>query len=150
MTLANYVEAGALGVLLVTLITIIVLAIGRNSAFNFALESLKSYQCLTELELVLNKNMTILHSIVSNAVYIGLFGTTLGVMITLGTLGENAEDTGAIISSLTLPLVATAASLVVAIFGTFVFNALEAKIEEIEKKWEITHGYSKKSTIKDL
>jgi biopolymer transport protein ExbB/TolQ len=41
-----------------------------------------------------------------------------------------------------LPLISTAASLVVAIIGTFFYNALSANIETVKMLWDIEHGHA--------
>lgn len=132
------IEAGIMLILALSMITIIYLAINRSGAIAMLRSQMQSFKNKTELEIELNKKMTFLFSIVSNAVYIGLFGTVLGVMITLSAI-EQVEQKQ-LIASLSLPLLSTAVSIVVAIIGTFVFNSVNARIEETLKMWDIAHG----------
>ncbi len=132
------IEAGIMITLAISMVTIIYLAINRSGAISMLRSQLQSFKNKTELEIELNKKITFLFSIVSNAVYIGLFGTVLGVMVTLSAI-EQVEQK-ALISSLSLPLLSTAVSIIVAIIGTFIFNSVNAKIDETLKMWDIAHG----------
>lgn len=132
------IESGILAILGLTLLTIIYLSISRNSSINMLVSKIGNFKNRTELEIELNKQMTLLYSIVSNAVYIGLFGTVLGVMVTLSAIEQVNQK--ALISSLSLPLLSTAVSIVVAIIGTFIYNSVASKIEKSLKLWDIEHG----------
>jgi len=138
------IEVLVMSLLALSLITILYLLINKNSSISMLKSQMESFKNKTELEIQLEKKMSFFHSLVSNAVYIGLFGTTMGVMVTLLNIsGDNQKE---LISSLSLPLLSTAVSIVVAIIGTFCFNSVNAKIEETLKYWDICHGYSKKSS----
>lgn len=134
----SIIELGIMLTLALAMITIVYLAINRNGAISMLRSQLASFKNKTELEIELNKKMTFLFSIVSNAVYIGLFGTVLGVMVTLSAI-EQIEHK-ALIASLSLPLLSTAVSIVVAIVGTFIFNSVVASVDETLKLWDIKHG----------
>lgn len=135
------VETAIMSVLAISLLSIVFLSIGRFSNFKFVAGQLGHFPNRTALELELGKRMTLIYSISSNAVYIGLLGTVLGVMITLSQIKEGSTSTG-LIAALSLPLISTAASLVVAIIGTFIFNALNDEIERVKMLWDIQHGHS--------
>jgi len=139
-----YVEIGVMSILTLSLITIVYLLVSKNSSIGMLKSQIKSFTNKTELEIELEKKMSFFYSLVSNAVYIGLFGTTLGVMISL--MNITSANQKALISSLSLPLLSTATSIVVAIIGTFCFNFVNAKIEQTLKYWDISHGYDKKSS----
>ena len=69
-----------------------------------------------ELELELTKKLHLIATIGSNAPYIGLLGTVLGIMLTFYNMGkEGFMDTGKIMVGLALALKVTAVGLVVAI-----------------------------------
>ena len=77
----------------------------------------------------------------SNAPYIGLLGTVLGIMLTFYTLGVDATaDTGKIMVGLALALRATAVGLVVALVAVVSYNALLRRAKVMMLEWEIAHG----------
>ena len=91
-----------------------------------------------ELELVLTERLHIIATIGSNAPYIGLLGTVLGIMLTFYTMGrEGFMDTGRTMTGLALALKATAAGLLVAIPSTAVYNLLLRRVKVILMQWEI-------------
>lgn len=137
-------EIGIMVILAVSLLTILVLYISKNSSINMLCTQIDGFKNKTELEIQLNKIMSFFYSLVSNAVYIGLFGTVIGVMITLQNMDDRISQK-VLISSLSLPLMSTAVSIVVAIIGTFCYHAIVAKIDETLRYWDIQHGYAQKS-----
>ncbi len=75
------------------------------------------------LELEITKKIHIIATIGSNAPYIGLLGTVLGIMLTFYTMGkEGFMDTGKIMIGLSLALKATAVGLLVAIPSIVLYN----------------------------
>jgi len=99
---------------------------------------LKSYKSIKKLEIDLTKHITIISSIASNSVYIGLLGTVFGIIITFYMMGQTGEiDVKTIMSSLSLALKATAFGLMVAIPSMFFYNHLTRKIEVLYNLWEI-------------
>jgi len=134
----DIVEFGVLSVLAVALLVLIYLYINRKAAFRFALSQLQRFENKTELEIELNKKMSFIYSLASNAVYIGLLGTVIGIMITLQSI--DFESKKEMIASLAIPLISTAASIIVAIIGNFIYNALAADIETILRYWDVKNG----------
>lgn len=143
LDLKTSIELGVMLTLASALLFLLFLSTERFSAFNLVKSQLARFKNKTELEIELEKNMTMIYTISSNAVYIGLLGTVLGVMVTLGEVGKS--DQSHLIAALSLPLISTAASLVVAIIGTFLFNVLNARISEVQKLWDIEHGHAAES-----
>ena len=93
------------------------------------------------LELELTRKLHILATIASNAPYIGLLGTVLGIMLTFYTMGsEGFMDTGKIMSGLALAMKATAIGLLVAIPVLTLYNFLVRRAKEIIFEWEIKNG----------
>ncbi|OQX18316.1 MAG: TonB-system energizer ExbB, partial [Desulfobacteraceae bacterium IS3] len=93
------------------------------------------------LELELTKKIHIIATIGSNAPYIGLLGTVLGIMLTFYTMGkEGFMDTGKIMIGLSLALKATAVGLLVAIPSIVLYNFLLRKAKVLMMQWEIHHG----------
>ena len=80
-------------------------------------------------------------SVGSNAPYIGLLGTVLGIMLTFYNMGQDAAmDTGRIMTGLALALKSTAAGLIVALVAVVLYNALLRKVRVLMLKWEIKNG----------
>lgn len=140
------IEVSIMALLGTSLVLIIYLSINRFSNFKFISGQLPKFKNKTELEIELNKGMMLIYSISSNAVYIGLLGTVLGIIVTLGEISGGRQSE--IFSSLSLPLLSTAASLVVAIIGTFFYNALSAECETVKLKWDIEHGHSAQAVVR--
>ena len=93
------------------------------------------------LELQLSGKLHIIATIGSNAPYIGLLGTVLGIMMTFYSMGmDGFMDTGKIMVGLALALKATAVGLVVAIPSISVYNLLLRRVKVILMKWEIDNG----------
>ena len=93
------------------------------------------------LEITLTRKLHLIATIGSNAPYIGLLGTVLGIMLTFQTMGRDGfMDTGAIMTGLSLALKATAVGLVVAIPAVVLYNLLLRRAKVILMQWEIDHG----------
>ncbi len=100
---------------------------------------LSMYEKKELLEIDLTTNTSIVASIASNSVYIGLLGTVLGILITFYAMGETGQiDVKIIMTSLAFALKATALGLVVAIPSMIFYNHLariiEVKISLFEAK----------------
>jgi len=99
---------------------------------------LKSYKYKEKLEVDITNHTTIISSIASNSVYIGLLGTVFGIIITFYSMGLSGQiDVKIIMSSLALALKATALGLIVAIPAMFFYNHLTRKIEVLTTLWSI-------------
>ena len=94
-----------------------------------------------ELELELTRKLHLIATIGSNAPYIGLLGTVLGIMLTFYTMGRDGGimDTGKIMIGLALALKATAVGLMVAIPSIVFYNLLLRKVKVLIMRWEIEH-----------
>ena len=91
-----------------------------------------------QLELDLSDHLGAIAAIGSNAPYVGLLGTVLGIMVTFYTLGDTgAVDTKEIMTGLALALKATAMGLVVAIPAIVFYTVLLRKMERIVTLWDI-------------
>ncbi len=126
---------------MVGLALIILLAsIERIVAFKLISKKLDQYQMREELEIELNSKMTVLYTIATNTVYLGLLGTVGGVIL---ALDQGAGDKEILMQSMSYALVATAAALVVSIPSTIAYNFLAAKIDKILLTWDQHYGYEK-------
>ena len=99
---------------------------------------LGAYRYREALENDLTANITVVSTVGSNAPYVGLLGTVVGIIITFYLLGQTQQmDAGSIMTSLSLALKATALGLVVAIPSMFFYNHLVRRIEVLLNRWEI-------------
>lgn len=127
---------GVMGLLVLMSIVSLWLFIERMMYFGNV--RISDYETKDELELDLGDNLSTIATIGSNAPYVGLLGTVIGIMITFYSLGDmGAVDPKKIMTGLALALKATALGLVVAIPSIVFYNILLRKIERILTQWEI-------------
>jgi len=130
------VDYGIIGILIVMSIVSLWLFIERMMAYGSV--RISDYETKEELELDLGNNVSTIATIGSNAPYVGLLGTVLGIMITFYSLGDvGAVDPKKIMTGLALALKATAMGLVVAIPAIVFYNILLRKMERLITLWEI-------------
>lgn len=85
----------------------------------------KNFNTQENFEAAITENLTTLHIIYSNAPYVGLLGTVIGIMITFYDMGVSGNiDVKSIVMGLSLALKATALGLLVAIPSLISYNAL--------------------------
>ena len=97
---------------------------------------LPDYDHDQELNVLLTNNLTVISSIGSNAPYVGLLGTVLGILITFYDLGQGGDiDPATIMLGLALALKATAAGLFVAIPAILIYNALLRTVDVLTAMW---------------
>ena len=107
----------------------------------FRTMKLYDYPERKHLELALTERLHLIASIGSNAPYIGLLGTVLGIMFTFYSMGQNGfMDTGKIMIGLAMALKVTAVGLLVAIPAVFIYNLLLRKAKVILMQWDIEDG----------
>ena len=100
------------------------------------------------LEIDLTDNLSVLSAIGSNAPYVGLIGTIIGIMITFYGMGEaGAVDTKAVMNGLALALKATAFGIGVAIPGIVFYTIAIRKVERLSALWEVNHSPSAKTSV---
>jgi len=93
------------------------------------------------LKIALTARLTTIASVASNAPYVGLLGTVLGILVTFHEIGTGgAFDTRAVMQGLALALKATALGLVVAIPSMLLYNALVRRVEELTAEWQASYG----------
>lgn len=143
-TYAIYVDYGIFGFLL--FLSLLVIAIGIERLWFYSIIRLDDYEDKRELELDLHKRLTLVATIGSNAPYVGLLGTVIGIMLTFSSIGANTMlDTRGIMVGLAMALRATALGLVVAIPSIVFYNLLLRKAEVILTNWDIFTNPSTKS-----
>lgn len=132
----NAVDYGIIGILV--LMSVVSLWMFIERLMFFGAVRTDDYETKDELELDLGNNVSTIATIGSNAPYVGLLGTVLGIMITFYSLGDvGAVDPKKIMTGLALALKATAMGLVVAIPAIVFYNILLRKMERILTLWEI-------------
>ncbi len=105
----------------------------KNDAKSRDEKQLIAQSYLSKHKLDLEKNLSFLGTVGSNAPFIGLFGTVLGIIKAFHDLGGKMESAGAqtISSGISEALVATAVGLLVAIPAVVFYNYFQRKIKTI-------------------
>jgi len=139
MDLKIAIDYGIMGLLMG--MSIISLAIAMERFFIYRRLDINDFKDKKSLELEITKRLNLIATIGSNAPYIGLLGTVLGIMLTFQTMGEvGSMDPTQVMSGLALALKATAVGLLVAIPAIVFYNFLLRKAKVIIMKWEIKNG----------
>ena len=93
------------------------------------------------LNVALTRNLTFIATVGSNAPYIGLLGTVIGIMLTFYDIGQSGNiNVQVIMTGLALALKATAAGLVVALPAIMFYNALLRKVDVLTAEWKQLQG----------
>ncbi len=133
------IDYGIIGVLIVMSVIAVAVAIERRSFYRKV--HIAAFTDKKDLELQLTKRLHLIATIGSNAPYVGLLGTVMGIMLTFSTIGsQGLVDTGRIMSGLALALKATAVGLAVAIPSVVMYNLLLRSAKELIFQWEIDNG----------
>jgi biopolymer transport protein ExbB len=132
--LKAYLDYAVFGVL--GLMSFFMLAFVIERYFYLSRVDLGRFRDLDELTIALTDHLTAIATIGSNAPYVGLLGTVLGILITFYDLGQGgAIETSTIMLGLALALKATALGLVVAIPSIVFYNALLRRVEVMQARW---------------
>ncbi|MDY6323068.1 MAG: TonB-system energizer ExbB [Succinivibrio sp.] len=116
-----FIALGLMGFIALWLTLERLLFIRRFKAENYASEA--------DMEKALTSNLTMLYIIYSNAPYVGLLGTVVGIMVTFYDIGTAGNlDPQVIMVGLSLALKATALGLVVAIPTLMAYHLLNRLI----------------------
>lgn len=91
---------------------------------------------LRDKKLEFSKGLTVLATLGSNAPFIGLFGTVLGIIQAFGTLSTTTTGMNAVILALAEALIATAVGLFVAIPAVVGYNYYQSRIKQWVNKAE--------------
>jgi len=136
--LHQIIDYGVLGLLLV--LSIVAFDIAIECFLVFRSTRIETFADKKELELHLTHKLHLIATIGTNAPYIGLLGTVLGIMLTFYSIGETGFDTTRIMKGLALALKATALGLLVAIPAVSLYNLLLRKCKVLLMQWEIRDG----------
>lgn len=133
------VDYGIISVLIVMSVLSFAVALERRNFYKNV--NLKEFRDKKTLELLLTKRLHIIATVGSNAPYVGLLGTVLGIMFTFSNIGrEGIANTSSVMIGLALALKATAIGLLVAIPSVVLYNFLLRRAKEILMRWEIENG----------
>lgn len=111
--------------------------------FFFKRIDIKNYHHIELLTIDITKNLTSLATIGSNAPYVGLLGTVIGILITFYEIGLNDSlETSVIMTGLALALKLTAAGIAVAIPALIFYNGLLRKVEELQATYRVHQDLS--------
>jgi len=137
--LKNLVDYGV--ITLLALLSVLALSCAIERFLTYRKIDLNDYQDKKSLELELTSRLHLIATVGSNAPYLGLLGTVLGIMLTFATMGrEGFMDTSKVMVGLALAMKATAAGLCVAIPATVLYNLLLRRVKVLMFRWEIMHG----------
>jgi len=123
-------DYGVIGLLI--LMSIVTLWLFIERMMFYATVDIEKYDHRDTLEIDLTDNISIISAIGSNAPYVGLLGTVIGIMLTFYTMGDvGAIDAKKIMVGLALALKATAMGLIVAMPAIIAYTILLRKVEKI-------------------
>ena len=129
-------DYGVMGVLVLMSIVTLWLFIERMMFYRSV--RIEDYDHRDNLEMDLTDNITIISAIGTNAPYVGLLGTVVGIMITFYSMGDvGAVDAKKIMMGLALALKATAMGLVVAMPAIITYTITLRKVERILTKYDV-------------
>ncbi|EAL0960200.1 TonB-system energizer ExbB [Campylobacter coli] len=99
----------------------------------------KNYENQEQFDDAISENLTTIYIIYSNAPYIGLLGTVIGIMVTFYEMGIAGNiDVKSIVVGLSLALKATALGLLVAIPALMAYNALLRKVSLLSNAYKVS------------
>ncbi|MDA7818512.1 TonB-system energizer ExbB [Sulfurimonas sp.] len=126
----NVIDYGIIGLLVLMSVVTLWLFIERMMFYSDVRVSDYDHRDLLEMDLT--NNIGVISAIGSNAPYVGLLGTVLGIMFTFYSMGDaGAVDAKEIMLGLALALKATAMGLLVAMPAIVTYTMLLRKVEKI-------------------
>ena len=137
--LSGAIDFGVMGLLAVLSVLAVAVALERYMFYRKV--RIGDFSDHNLLELRLTEKLFVIATVGTNAPYLGLLGTVLGIMLTFHRIGQDAAFvTGRIMTGLALALKTTAAGLVVALIAVILYNALLRKVKVLMLEWEIANG----------
>ena len=129
-------DYGVMGILILMSIVTLWLFIERLMFYKSV--RIEDYDHRDNLEMDLTDNIGVISAIGSNAPYVGLLGTVVGIMITFYSMGDvGAVDAKQIMVGLALALKATAMGLVVAMPAIVAYTIVLRKVERILTRYDV-------------
>jgi len=135
-------DYGVMGILILMSVVTLWLFIERMMFYSKV--NIEDYDHRDNLELDLTNNIGVISAIGTNAPYIGLLGTVVGIMITFYSMGDvGAVDAKKIMMGLALALKATAMGLIVAIPAIVTYTISLRKVERVLTKFDVAQDMKK-------
>jgi len=129
-------DYGIMGIL--TLMSVVTLWLFIERMMFYKGVRLDDYTHRDILEIDLTNNLGVISAIGTNAPYVGLLGTVVGIMITFYNLGDvGAVDAKKIMMGLALALKATAMGLIVAIPAIVAYTIALRKVEKVLTNYDV-------------
>ncbi|WP_321778754.1 TonB-system energizer ExbB [Sulfurimonas sp.] len=129
-------DYGVMGILILMSIVTLWLFIERMMFYKSV--RFDDYNHRDVLEMDLTDNLGVISAIGTNAPYVGLLGTVVGIMITFYTMGDvGAVDAKKIMMGLALALKATAMGLIVAMPAIVAYTITLRKVEKILTAYDV-------------
>ena len=136
-------DYGVMGLLILMSIVTLWLFIERMMFYSTVRTT--DYDHRDKLEMDLTDNLSIISVIGSNAPYVGLLGTVIGIMLAFYSMGDAGTiDAKKIMVGLALALKATAMGLIVAMPAIVVYTLLLRKVEKILTAFDIVQDKASK------
>lgn len=136
-------DYGVMGLLI--LMSIITLWLFIERMMFYSTLRTADYDNRDKLEMDLTDNLSIISVIGSNAPYVGLLGTVIGIMLAFYSMGDTGTiDAKKIMVGLALALKATAMGLIVAMPAIVVYTLLLRKVEKILTAFDIAQDKASK------
>ena len=136
-------DYGVMGILILMSIVTLWLFIERMMFYKSV--RIEDYDHRDTLDMDLTDNLSVISAIGTNAPYVGLLGTVVGIMITFYTMGDvGAVDAKKIMMGLALALKATAMGLVVAMPAIVAYTISLRKAEKILTKYDVAEDKKEK------
>ena len=134
----DYLVLGTLAAMSVVMLTLVL-----ERYWYLSRVKLQEFKHIELLKIALTRNLTTISSVGSNAPYVGLLGTVLGILVTFYAMGQGGKiDVHTIMLGLAMALKATAAGLLVAIPAILFYNALLRKVDVLVGRWQaLQDGY---------
>ena len=137
------IDYGIMGILILMSVVTLWLFIERIMFYKSV--RTEDYDHRDNLELDLTDNLGVISAIGSNAPYVGLLGTVVGIMITFYSMGDvGAVDAKKIMIGLALALKATAMGLLVAMPAIVAYTVTLRKVERILTKFDVAQDMKEK------
>ncbi|OOZ38251.1 TonB-system energizer ExbB [Solemya elarraichensis gill symbiont] len=128
----DYAIFGVLG-----LMSFLMIAYFIERIFFYGRIKLDSFTNEHALYVALTAHLTIIASIASNAPYVGLLGTVVGILIAFFDMAQSGDlSVSTVMLGLAIALKATALGLLVAIPATMFYNALLRKADVLTANWK--------------
>jgi len=136
-------DYGVMGILVLMSIVTLWLFIERMMFYKSV--RIEDYDHRDTLDMDLTDNISVISAIGTNAPYVGLLGTVVGIMITFYTMGDvGAVDAKKIMMGLALALKATAMGLIVAMPAIVAYTIALRKVEKILTKYDVAQDKQEK------